>query len=201
MSRRGAFSPPRHRKAKSLWWLGGARRMPRALGRALVGLAGSKHAVPSQVIALSAALVTAGAVGAPKAQPLHHAGPVGAADLQETLDTLVVSPRPDGGAAPPDAVQVQPAPLPAGPPPKVRLPAAAEKALARIRHCESGSDYRARSASGRYGGAYQMDRQTFASVGGSGDPAAASPAEQDHRARLLYRQRGGRPWPVCAVPS
>jgi hypothetical protein len=71
-------------------------------------------------------------------------------------------------------------------------------ALAKIRSCESGSNYQARSASGRYRGAYQFDHATFASVGGKGDPAAASPAEQDHRARLLYAKRGGEAWPVCA---
>jgi len=69
--------------------------------------------------------------------------------------------------------------------------------LARIRACESGGNYRAVSSSGRYRGAYQFDRGTWASIGGSGDPAAASPAEQDYRALLLLRQRGTRPWPVC----
>lgn len=69
--------------------------------------------------------------------------------------------------------------------------------LARIRACESGGNYRAVSSSGRYRGAYQFDRSTWASVGGSGDPAAAAPAEQDYRALVLLRQRGTRPWPVC----
>lgn len=69
--------------------------------------------------------------------------------------------------------------------------------LARIRNCESGGDYGAVSASGRYRGAYQFDRGTWGSVGGSGDPAAASPDEQDYRALILLRQRGTRPWPVC----
>lgn len=69
--------------------------------------------------------------------------------------------------------------------------------LARIRRCESGGNYGAVSSSGRYRGAYQFDRGTWAAVGGSGDPAAASPAEQDYRALVLLRQRGTRPWPVC----
>ncbi|MSY22854.1 MAG: hypothetical protein F2668_07740, partial [Actinobacteria bacterium] len=34
-------------------------------------------------------------------------------------------------------------------------------------------------------------------MGGSGDPAAASPSEQDYRALLLLRLRGTRPWPIC----
>lgn len=78
-------------------------------------------------------------------------------------------------------------------------PTESERAtLARIRACESGGNYSIVSASGRYRGAYQFDYQTWASMGGSGDPAAASPAEQDYRALLLLRQRGTRPWPVCA---
>ncbi len=66
-----------------------------------------------------------------------------------------------------------------------------------IKACESGGDYGAVSASGKYRGAYQFDQQTWQSVGGSGDPAAASPAEQDQRAAALQQQRGSSPWPSC----
>lgn len=69
--------------------------------------------------------------------------------------------------------------------------------LAAIRACESGGNYSAVSPGGTYGGAYQFDRQTWQSVGGSGDPAAASPAEQDARASQLLSQRGSNPWPNC----
>ena len=69
--------------------------------------------------------------------------------------------------------------------------------LAAIRACESGGNYGAVSPGGTYGGAYQFDRQTWQSVGGSGDPAAASPAEQDARASQLLSQRGSNPWPNC----
>jgi len=63
-----------------------------------------------------------------------------------------------------------------------------------IRACESGGNYSAVSSSGTYRGAYQFDQQTWQSVGGSGDPAAASPAEQDMRAQMLYDQRGSSAW-------
>ncbi|MBA2437852.1 MAG: transglycosylase family protein [Acidimicrobiia bacterium] len=66
-----------------------------------------------------------------------------------------------------------------------------------IKACESGGDYGAVSASGKYRGAYQFDQSTWESVGGSGDPAAASPAEQDQRAAALKSQRGSSPWPSC----
>lgn len=70
-------------------------------------------------------------------------------------------------------------------------------ALQSIAQCESGSNPAAVSSNGLYRGKYQFDYGTWASVGGSGDPAAASEAEQDKRAAILYAQRGAAPWPVC----
>lgn len=66
-----------------------------------------------------------------------------------------------------------------------------------IRRMESGNRYDAVSGSGKYRGAYQFDARTWASVGGTGDPAAASPEEQDARAARLYAERGTQPWSVC----
>jgi hypothetical protein len=68
--------------------------------------------------------------------------------------------------------------------------------LAGLRACESGGNYATDTGNGFYG-AYQFDLGTWASIGGSGNPAAASPAEQDYRAALLWRARGSAPWPVC----
>ena len=53
------------------------------------------------------------------------------------------------------------------------------------------------SADGSYRGLFQFDSGTWASVGGSGDPAAAPVAEQDYRAALLYSRGGSSPWPIC----
>ncbi len=69
--------------------------------------------------------------------------------------------------------------------------------LAAIRACESSGNYGAVSPDGLYRGAYQFDLPTWQSVGGSGDPAAASSAEQDARASQLWSQRGSNPWPSC----
>ena len=69
--------------------------------------------------------------------------------------------------------------------------------LEAIASCESGGDPTAVDASGTYRGKYQFDTGTWASMGGSGDPAAAPEAEQDYRAALLYSQAGSSPWPVC----
>lgn len=72
-----------------------------------------------------------------------------------------------------------------------------QSTLDAIAACESGGDPTAVDASGTYRGKYQFDLQTWASVGGSGDPAAAPEAEQDYRAALLMSRSGSSPWPVC----
>lgn len=66
-----------------------------------------------------------------------------------------------------------------------------------IAACESGGDPTAISSDGSYRGKYQFSFETWASVGGSGDPARASEREQDYRAALLYAASGSSPWPVC----
>jgi hypothetical protein len=63
--------------------------------------------------------------------------------------------------------------------------------------CESGGDPTAVSSDGTYRGKFQFDYGTWESMGGSGDPAAASESEQDYRAALLYAASGSSPWPVC----
>jgi resuscitation-promoting factor RpfB len=68
--------------------------------------------------------------------------------------------------------------------------------LERIAQCESGGDPTMNSGNGYYG-KYQFSRATWRSVGGRGNPARASEAEQDRRAARLYRREGTKPWPVC----
>jgi hypothetical protein len=70
-------------------------------------------------------------------------------------------------------------------------------ALQAIAQCESGGDPHAIGGGGLYRGKYQFSVDTWASVGGSGDPAAAPEAEQDRRAALLYERSGPGQWPVC----
>jgi len=69
--------------------------------------------------------------------------------------------------------------------------------LESIAACESGGDPTAVSSDGTYRGKFQFDFGTWESVGGHGDPAAASAAEQDYRAALLYSRSGSSPWPIC----
>ena len=70
-------------------------------------------------------------------------------------------------------------------------------ALQAIANCESHGNPRAIGGGGSFRGKYQFDMGTWASVGGKGDPAAASEAEQDRRAAMLYARAGSSPWPVC----
>ena len=67
---------------------------------------------------------------------------------------------------------------------------------ATLRACESSGRYGVVATHGHYG-AYQFDLATWESVGGTGLPSDASPAEQDYRALYLYRMRGWQPW-ECA---
>jgi hypothetical protein len=69
--------------------------------------------------------------------------------------------------------------------------------LRRIAQCESGGDPTAISPNGMYRGKYQFSFSTWQSVGGQGDPAAASEYEQDKRAEMLYKTGGPGHWPVC----
>ena len=65
--------------------------------------------------------------------------------------------------------------------------------------CESGGNPRAVNPAGYYG-LYQFNRQSWATVGGSGLPSDASAAEQTYRAQLLYNRVNGRwqgQWPNC----
>jgi hypothetical protein len=73
---------------------------------------------------------------------------------------------------------------------------AASPTLEAIAACESGGNPATNTGNGFYG-KYQFTLSTWQSVGGSGNPAAASEAEQNRRAALLYAREGASPWPVC----
>lgn len=92
--------------------------------------------------------------------------------------------------------RLAPAPPPNPPSGVMTARAPAGGTLAAIRACESGGNYSTDTGNG-FHGAYQFTQQTWESVGGSGNPASASPAEQDRRAAMLYAREGSGPWPVC----
>jgi peptidoglycan hydrolase-like protein with peptidoglycan-binding domain len=72
----------------------------------------------------------------------------------------------------------------------------ASAVLERIAQCESGGDPTTDTGNGYYG-KYQFSLATWRRMGGSGNPAQASEAEQDRIAARLYAQEGAAPWPVC----
>jgi len=72
----------------------------------------------------------------------------------------------------------------------------ASPVLQAIAACESGGNPSANTGNGFYG-KYQFTAETWQSLGGKGNPAAASEAEQDRRAAMLYARAGSSPWPTC----
>jgi uncharacterized protein YabE (DUF348 family) len=67
---------------------------------------------------------------------------------------------------------------------------------AALANCESSGNPRAVNPAGYYG-LYQFSLPTWRSVGGTGNPADASPAEQTERAQILYNRSGAGQWPSC----
>jgi hypothetical protein len=72
----------------------------------------------------------------------------------------------------------------------------ASLSLEAIAGCESGGNPQTDTGNGFYG-KYQFTLATWQAVGGSGNPAQASEAEQDRRAATLLAQAGPGQWPVC----
>ena len=91
--------------------------------------------------------------------------------------------------APPPPARPAPPPTPAAGP-----TAAADDGLwARLRACESPTN-----GGTRYRGYYQFSASSWASAGGTGDPAAASLDEQTARAQYLAAHSDpSHQWPVC----
>ncbi len=66
-----------------------------------------------------------------------------------------------------------------------------------LAECESGGNPDAVNPAGPYYGLYQFDLGTWRAVGGQGKPTDYGWEEQTYRAKLLYKERGDSPWPVC----
>ena len=123
--------------------------------------------------------------------------PRAASGAQRSAPTTAVVASPASTSPPRGRTEVVSLTEPSAPLPEIPPGGPSEEQWAALRRCESGGNYRIVSSSGRYRGAYQFNQQTWESVGGRGDPAAALPAEQDARAKLLYLRRGARSWPHC----
>jgi peptidoglycan hydrolase-like protein with peptidoglycan-binding domain len=122
----------------------------------------------------------------------------------------------DGVAGPKTWAAAFDQPIPADPPPapQITYSAPAQTPLkatasssnssvaggvwAALRQCESGGNYSTSTGNG-FGGAYQFSQSTWNSLGMSGSPATASPAQQDAAAQKLQAQSGWGPWPACSA--
>jgi hypothetical protein len=94
---------------------------------------------------------------------------------------------------PPFVAPPPPPPVAAAPPPKASPGTPGDDFWARLRACESPTN-----GGTRYRGYYQFSQASWASVGGSGDPATASLQEQTARAKsLAARSDPSHQWPVC----
>lgn len=70
---------------------------------------------------------------------------------------------------------------------------------AALAQCESGGNPTIVSSNGLYYGLYQFSLSTWQSVGGTGLPSEASPAEQTQRAQILQARSGWGQWPACST--
>jgi hypothetical protein len=100
---------------------------------------------------------------------------------QALPEEQTTAPAPQGGTAP--ATQA----------------GSANPTLEAIAACESGGEPTAVGGGGLYRGKYQFSYETWQSVGGTGDPAAAPEAEQDRRAAMLLARDGAGHWPACGA--
>lgn len=93
-------------------------------------------------------------------------------------------------------VGTRPAPTPAVDPGASPGGAAGGLNWAALAQCESSGNPTAVNPAGYYG-LYQFSLPTWRSVGGTGNPADASVAEQTERAQILYNRSGAGQWPTC----
>lgn len=106
-------------------------------------------------------------------------------------------------AAAPQALQAKPTAKPAVKPIAKKAPAsniiASDGSVwDRLAQCESGGNWAISTGNGYYGG-LQFTMSSWAAVGGSGNPAAASRDEQINRGKILQSRQGWGAWPACSA--
>jgi hypothetical protein len=75
---------------------------------------------------------------------------------------------------------------------------AGDDVWAKLAQCESSGNPTIVSSNGLYHGLYQFSVSTWKSVGGTGLPSQATPAEQLKRAKILQARSGWGQWPHCS---
>jgi resuscitation-promoting factor RpfB len=120
--------------------------------------------------------------------------------LADTFAPSIITPTPTPSPSPTPKPTPRPArrtPTPSKPAVNVGSSVSGD-VWQRLAWCESRGNPRAVSPSGRYFGLYQFSLSTWRSVGGSGNPIDASPAEQLARAKALQARSGWGQWPDCS---
>ena len=184
--KRGSEAPPsRRRRARRALAELNAARAGRSAARALKApVDASRPAIlPRVLVGVGAAIALAGVALATDFRPVFSVGEL------DQHGKAVAAPFEEVHASQRAMIRkAMNAPFVLGVPRK-RLDAIAE--------CESHGNPRSIGGGGLYRGKYQFHRGTWASVGGTGDPARASELEQDRRAAMLIKQSGANPWPSC----
>lgn len=80
----------------------------------------------------------------------------------------------------------------------VAAPASASSDWDRLAQCESGGNWSIDTGNSYYGG-LQFSQQSWNAVGGTGNPAHASKAEQIQRGEKLRQIQGWGAWPSCSA--
>lgn len=117
----------------------------------------------------------------------HGSRPATAAEVARTIRNMRALLHP----------YLAPAPPPLAPAGTLTPRAPAGGLLAKIAACESGGDPTTNTGNGFYG-KFQFTLSSWRAAGGTGNPAAASEAEQDARAARLMQIQGPGAWPVCS---
>lgn len=189
-----------------------AREVVRAqsLQAALVGgeQSGTSSAIPFEALSLSSAADQVEAARAADAQRGVDAERNAAAAKKAAADAAAKQAAADAARRAASTTQrpvikVTPTAPPA-PPVASGEPTAAQ--WQKLRQCESGNNYAALSAGGRFRGAYQFSQSTWNWVAGQVapqlvdvDPAEAAAGDQDNMAVNLFHMRGAGQWPVCGA--
>jgi LysM repeat protein len=96
-----------------------------------------------------------------------------------------------------DSAPEAPAPAPAPEPAPAASSSSGSGVWDQLAQCESGGNWSINTGNGYYGG-LQFSQSSWNAAGGSGNPAAASRAEQIRVAENLLDMQGWGAWPSCS---
>lgn len=114
------------------------------------------------------------------------------------IPTTTPSPTQTPSATPtPSLVPASPTPTAIPTPQPISVDPNSEEIWEKIAECESHKNWSINTGNGYFGG-LQFSQGAWESVGGSGNPAAASREEQIMRGKMLQQARGWGVWGMCS---